>query len=106
MSPAQARCCLMARGAIKMISPVPDHHAGPRRLSWPERHEKYCSAKTSAAANSGCRCPRSLRTQALFSRTRWAFTRDISLAAARSGGQSLVAEQVGTVAHQAPSIPG
>ena len=29
MSPAQARCCLMARGAIKMISPVPDHHAGP-----------------------------------------------------------------------------
>ena len=29
MSPAQARCCPMARGAIKMISPVPDHHAGP-----------------------------------------------------------------------------
>ena len=32
MSPAQARCCLMARGAIKMISPVPDHHAGPSPL--------------------------------------------------------------------------
>src|SRR5215472_8564309 len=62
MSPAQARCCLTARGAIKMISPVPDHHAGPRRLSRPERHEKHCSAKASAAANPGCRGPRSLRT--------------------------------------------
>jgi hypothetical protein len=62
MPSARARCCLMARGAIKVISPVPDHRAGPRRLSGPQRHEKYCSAKASAAANPGCRCPRSRRT--------------------------------------------
>jgi hypothetical protein len=59
MSPAQARRCLMARGAIKTISPVPGHHAVPHCLSRPEKHEKYRSAKASAAANPGCRCPRS-----------------------------------------------
>ena len=87
MSPAQARCCLMARGAIKMIRPVPDHHAGPRRLSRPERHEKYCSAKASAAANSGCRCLRSLRTMALLSQARWAFGSPYALLALQQRGK-------------------
>ena len=85
-----ARCDLMACDAVEMISSVRDYHAAPRRLSWSKRHDKYCSAAASAAANSGSRCLRSSRTYALFSRPRRAFTRDIWLTAARSGAWCLV----------------
>ena len=48
-----------------------------RCFARPQGHEKWYSAEASVAANSGCRCLRSLRTMALFSRARRAFTGDI-----------------------------
>jgi len=64
-----------------------DDEAGARSLSRSDRlpeqaeHEKSCSADASAAANAGCRSPRSMRTWARFSRARSAFTDDIWLIA-------------------------
>jgi hypothetical protein len=64
-----------------------DDETGARSLSrsgrLPEQteHEKSCSADASAAANAGCRSPRSMRTWARFSRARSAFTNGIWLIA-------------------------
>ena len=76
----------MVLDPIKVINPIRDYH-DPRRRSQSQRHENSCSAQASAAANSGCRCVSILRTWALFSRARWAFTGDIWLTVAPPGGQ-------------------
>jgi hypothetical protein len=81
------------RRCIKMVILVRDHHVDPAAPLGHKGTRSNVRLRPVAAANSGCRCLRSLRTMALLSRARWAFTGDPELpllAQAASAARSAV----------------